>query len=69
MDSHIAASGQTFTEVANRYQLRIVELAKLMVILHDPLPALGTMLLFADRRPYYADHIVMRLQYFAFLML
>jgi hypothetical protein len=27
------------------------------------------MLLFADRRPYYADHIVMRLQYFAFLML
>jgi len=69
VDSHIAASDRSFAEVANRYQLRIVELAKLMVILHVPLLALGTMLLFADRRLYYADHIVMGLHYFAFLML
>ncbi|MEE4161557.1 MAG: DUF3667 domain-containing protein [Woeseiaceae bacterium] len=69
VDSHVAASGQSFAEVANLYQLRIVELAKLMVILHVPLLALGTMLLFADRRLYYADHIVMGLHYFAFLML
>lgn len=40
-----------------------------MVILHDALPALGTMLLFADRRLYCADHIVTGLHYFAFLML
>jgi len=69
VDSHIAASDQSFEDIAGRYQLRIVELAKLMVILHVPLLALGTMLLFADRRLYYADHIVMGLHYFAFLMI
>jgi hypothetical protein len=69
VDGYVAESGRTIGEVASRYQLRIVELAKLMVILHVPLLALGTMLLFADRRLYYADHVVIGLHYFAFLMI
>jgi hypothetical protein len=69
VDGYVAESGQSFESVAARYQLRIVELAKLMVIVHVPLIALGTMLLFADKRLYYADHVVMVLHYFAFLMI
>ena len=69
VDSYVAESGRSFEDVASRYQLRIVELAKLMVILHVPLLALGTTLLFADKRLYYADHIVTALHYFAFLMI
>ena len=69
VDAYLAASGKAFDDVANAYQLRVIELAKLMVIVHVPLLAAGTMLLAPDKRLYYADHIVMGLHYFAFLMI
>ncbi|MEM6486527.1 MAG: zinc ribbon domain-containing protein [Pseudomonadota bacterium] len=69
VDSYIAVSGSSFDEVARRYELRIAELAKIMVILFVPLVALVTMVLFADRRLYFADHLVLALHYMAFLLL
>jgi hypothetical protein len=67
---HAAARpGTTFDSLAAAYELRIAELAKLMVILHVPLLALVTMLLTVDKRLYYADHVVAALHFFAFLML
>lgn len=58
----------TASELARAYQLRVAELAKTMVILHVPLLALASLLLTADKRFYYADHVVMALHFFAFLM-
>ena len=68
IDAYLDASGRSFQAVAAAYQLRVTELAKLMVIVHVPLLAAGTMLLAPDKRLFYADHIVMGLHYFAFLM-
>ncbi|MEM7763600.1 MAG: DUF3667 domain-containing protein [Pseudomonadota bacterium] len=69
VDGYIADTGSTFEAVARHYELRIAELAKLMVILHVPLLALFSMLAFIDKRLYYADHVVIAFHYFAFLML
>jgi hypothetical protein len=69
VDSYLSRSGQTFTEAADAYQLRVAELAKLMVIVHVPLLALGTMLIAANKRLFYTDHVIMGLHYFAFLMI
>ncbi|MEO0365749.1 MAG: zinc ribbon domain-containing protein [Pseudomonadota bacterium] len=69
VDNYIAQSGQTFGEVARLYELRIAELAKVMVILMVPLVALVTQLLFFDRRLYYADHVVIALHYLAFVLI
>lgn len=69
IDAAIVRSGQTFDEFSVRYQLRVTDVAKTMVILHVPLLALATYLLFADRRFLYADHVVCGLHFFAFLML
>ncbi|MEL7296231.1 MAG: DUF3667 domain-containing protein [Pseudomonadota bacterium] len=69
VDGYIADSGTTFEAVARRYELKIAEIAKLMVILHVPLLALATMLMFADRRLFYADHVVMAFHYLGFLLL
>lgn len=69
VDDHLAASALAFEELAGRYQLRVVELAKLMVIVHVPLLALATLLLAVDKRLFYADHVVMGLHYFSFVMI
>ncbi len=69
VDSYMTHTGLTFDEVASMYQLRVVELAKLMVIVHVPILAFATLLLVPDRRFYFADHVVAALHYFAFLMI
>lgn len=69
IDAAVERSGQSFDEFSVRYQLRVTDVAKIMVILHVPLLALATFLLFADRRFLYADHVVCGLHFFAFLML
>lgn len=69
IDAYLAESARTFEEVADAYRLRVIELAKLMVIFHVPLLAAGTMAIAADKRLFYADHVVMGLHYFAFLMI
>ena len=69
IDGYLSRPGQTFAEAADAYQLRVAELAKLMVIVHVPLLALGTMLMAADKRLFYTDHVIMGLHYFAFLMI
>lgn len=69
VDDYLARTGVSFTELADAYRLRVSEIAKLMVIVHVPLLALGTMFLSADKRFYYADHVVMALHYFAFLLI
>lgn len=69
VDAYLAASGRSFEDVADAYRLRVIELAKLMVIVHVPLLAAGTLLIAPDQRLFYADHVVMALHYFAFLMI
>ena len=65
----VLARGEfTPDELARAYQVRVTELAKTMVILHVPLLALASLLLTLDKRFYYADHVVMALHFFAFLM-
>lgn len=68
-DARIADSGETFSQFAQRYQQRANDIAKTIVILHVPLIALITLLLFFDRRLLYADHVVTAMHFFAFLML
>ncbi|MEL7296386.1 MAG: DUF3667 domain-containing protein [Pseudomonadota bacterium] len=69
VDDYMASSGLSFEAVASAYELRIAEVAKLMVIFHVPFLALVSMLLFTDRKLFYADHFVMALHYFAFIMI
>ena len=69
VDHYIAQSGQSFEDVARLYELRIAELAKVMVIFMVPLVALVTQALFLDRRLYYADHVVIALHYLAFVLI
>lgn len=69
VDGRIADSGLSFDSFAQRYQTRSNDLAKTLIILHVPVLALVTLLLFADRRLYYADHVVTALHFFAFFML
>ena len=69
VDAYLAVSARTFEDVADAYRLRVVELAKLMVIVHVPLLAAGTMLIAVDKRLFFADHVVVGLHYFAFLMI
>lgn len=69
VDARVAASGLAFEAFAERYAERGADIAKTLVILHVPLLALVTMLLFFDKRLLYADHVVTALHFFAFLML
>lgn len=69
IDSTVAASGESFQIFAERYQQRANDVAKTLVILHVPLIALVTLLLFFDKRILYADHVVTAMHFFAFLML
>jgi hypothetical protein len=68
IEAVLARGDFTPAELAQAYQFRVVELAKTMVILHVPLIALASLLLTVDKRFYYADHVVMALHFFAFLM-
>ncbi|HEY6941516.1 hypothetical protein [Dokdonella sp.] len=43
-------------------------MSKALVILHLPFVALALMLLYADRRLYYAEHFVVAMHYFAFAL-
>jgi len=68
IESVLSAGDRSFEEWSSLYRQRVGELAKTMVILHVPLLAMVTMGLTADKRLFYADHIVMALHFFAFLM-
>ncbi len=69
IDARQAASGMTPSEFHTQYSQRVGDVAKTMVILHVPIMALVTFVLFWDRRLLYADHVVTTLHFFAFLML
>ncbi|MEM7082912.1 MAG: DUF3667 domain-containing protein [Pseudomonadota bacterium] len=69
VDCYLAKGDLSFADIERHYELKVAELAKLMVILHVPLMAMFTQLLFIDRRLYYADHVVVALHYFAFIMI
>jgi len=69
IEAVLTRTGLEFGELAAAYQLRVSELAKLMAIVHVPPLAAALMLLTLDRRYYYADHVVVCLHFFAFLML
>lgn len=62
-------SQQITPALAQAYQMRANEIAKVMVVMHVPLLALISLLLGLDKRLYYADHVVAVLHFFAFLML
>jgi len=68
IEAMVARGDLTLSELARAYEFRVAELAKTMVILHVPLLALASVLLTLDKRFYYADHVVMALHFFAFLM-
>ncbi len=59
----------SFDQLSMSYQLRVNELAKLMVIWHVPWLALITAILAVHRKLYFADHLVAALHFMAFLML
>lgn len=63
------AGGAAFESLAEAYALRVNELAKTLVILHVPLLALASLPLARRRSTVYADHVVMALHFFAFLMI
>ena len=65
----VLARGVDFDALAAAYALRVNELAKTLVILHVPLLALATRLLARRGATVYADHVVMALHFFAFLMI
>lgn len=69
VDAVVAGSQRSFDDIAEAYRYRVVELAKLMVIVHVPLLAFVTLLTVPDKRFFYADHVVLGLHYFAFLMI
>lgn len=68
IEAREAASELSPEAFADEYQKRVSDVAKTMVILHVPLIALGTMLIFFDRRLLFADHVVAAMHFFAFLM-
>lgn len=69
VEGYLAQTSRSFDELARAYQLRVVELSKLMVIVHVPLIAVGTLLMSADKRLYLADHLVLGLHYVAFVLI
>ncbi|MEO1573617.1 MAG: DUF3667 domain-containing protein [Pseudomonadota bacterium] len=69
IDARQAASGLSSEAFTDAYNQRVGDVSKTMVILHVPLIALVTLLLFYDRRLLFADHVVTVMHFFAFLML
>jgi len=58
--------GDGYRKLRERYDAHADDVSKALVILHLPFVALALMLLYADRRMYYAEHFVVTLHYFAF---
>ncbi|GGA78075.1 hypothetical protein GCM10011521_15550 [Arenimonas soli] len=56
-------------DVAGEYNARAGDVGKTLVILHVPLLALGLWLCFHRRRRYFAEHVVVALHQFTFLLL
>ncbi|WP_374603276.1 DUF3667 domain-containing protein [Arenimonas sp.] len=55
-------------QVADAYEARAGDVGKTLVILHVPLLALGLWLCFHRRRRYFAEHVVVALHQFTFLL-
>ena len=66
IEQFVSDSGLTFKQLASDYQIKVIEIAKTMVILHVPLFALVSFAL--APRFYFADHVVMSMHFFAFIM-
>ncbi len=56
-------------DVADAYEARAGDVGKTLVILHVPLLALGLWLCFHRRRRYFAEHVVVALHQFTFLLI
>lgn len=56
-------------DVAEAYEARAGDVGKTLIILHVPLLALGLWLCFHRRRRYFAEHVVVALHQFTFLLI
>ena len=61
--------GYTVADYARRYDAAVNEISKVLIVLHVPFIALALMLVFRARRLYYAEHFVVALHLFAFIVL
>jgi len=61
--------GYTVADYARAYDARVGEVSKLLIVLHVPFLALALMGAFRARRLYFAEHFVVALHLFAFLVL
>lgn len=68
---HRPASPRTVLlgDVAEAYEARAGDVGKALVILHVPLLALGLWVCFHRRRRYFAEHVVVALHQFTFLLI
>ncbi|MGN6520516.1 MAG: DUF3667 domain-containing protein [Dokdonella sp.] len=60
--------GDGYRKLRERYDARADDVSKALVILHLPFVALALLLIYADRRLYYAEHFVVAMHYFAFAL-
>ena len=63
------ATGYSYRDYRLAYNAKADDISKALVVLHAPFAALALLLLFADRRHYFAEHLVFALHYFAFWMI
>ncbi|MFK8053793.1 MAG: DUF3667 domain-containing protein [Woeseiaceae bacterium] len=69
IDATAEKNGTDFATLRSAYDLKVRDIAKTMVIIHVPIIALFSFLLGYDRRYLYADHVVMAVHFFAFVMI
>lgn len=66
--ARLETRGLEFDAYAAQYQAQANEIAKLLVILHTPLLALVLLALHARRQPYFVDHLMVSLHFWAFML-
>src|SRR5690606_15840902 len=70
-EARTASNGEQGYDIqayARAYDEKVPEVSKALVILHVPVLGLALMLIFRHTRRYYAEHVVVALHLFAFMM-
>ncbi|NGX14789.1 DUF3667 domain-containing protein [Wenzhouxiangella sp. XN24] len=68
VSARLEARGLDFEVYALQYQAKANDIAKLLVILHAPLLALVLLALHARRYPYFVEHLMVSLHFWAFTL-
>ena len=63
------SSGYSVADYARAYDARSADVSKLLIIMHVPMMALMSMLVLWFRRRYFAEHMVVSLHLFAFVLM